>query len=137
MCPWECFGKALLTSPRKAIATCGLPAQESRHLPFEDGLFGAALCCGSLHLFADTVIALREIARVLKPAAILTVFTFTAGTGGIPKFRSVLEWSRRRHGLHVFDVSEMERHLKASGFEDFEPEVAGSILTFSARKRAA
>jgi SAM-dependent methyltransferase len=36
-------------------------------LPFKDEFFDAALCCGSLHLFADTVIALREIARVMKP----------------------------------------------------------------------
>ena len=35
-------------------------------LPFEDGLFDATLCCGSLHLFADTVIAFREMARVMK-----------------------------------------------------------------------
>jgi ubiquinone/menaquinone biosynthesis C-methylase UbiE/uncharacterized protein YbaR (Trm112 family) len=106
-------------------------------IPFENGFFDGALCCGSLHLFADTVIALREIARVLKPGAILAVFTFTAGTGGILKFRSVRDWSRRRHGLHVFDLSEIERHLNVSGFEDFEPEVVGSILTFSARKLAA
>ncbi len=106
-------------------------------LPFEDGFFDAALCCGSLHLFADTVIALREMARVLKPAAILSVFTFTAGRGGILKFRSVREWSRRRQGLHVFDIPEMERYLTASGFKDFQPEISGSILTFSARKQMA
>ena len=106
-------------------------------LPFEDGLFDATLCCGSLHLFADTVIALREMARVMKPGAILAVFTFTAGRGGILKFRRVREWSRRDHGLHVFDLSEMEQYLTASGFKDFQPEVSGSILTFSARKQAA
>jgi SAM-dependent methyltransferase len=65
-------------------------------LPFEDGVFDATLCCGSLHLFADTVIALREMARVMKPAAILSVFTFTAGRGGILKFRGVRDWNRRR-----------------------------------------
>jgi S-adenosylmethionine synthetase len=32
---------------------------------------------------------------------------------------------------------EMERYLTASGFEDFQPEVSGSILTFSPRKQAA
>jgi len=58
-------------------------------IPFEDGFFDAVLCCGSLHLFADTVVALREMARVMKPAAILSVFTFTAGRGGILKFRCV------------------------------------------------
>src|ERR1035438_7365975 len=104
-------------------------------LPFEDGLFDAALCCGSLHLFADTVIALREMARVMKPGAILAVFTFVAGRGGILKFRCVREWSLRNHGLHVFDLSEMEQILTTSGFTGFQPEVSGSILTFRARKQ--
>ena len=106
-------------------------------LPFEDGLFDAVLCCGSLHLFTDTVIALREMACVMKPGAILAVFTFVAGRGGILKFRYVREWSLRNHGLHVFELSEMEQILIASGFTDFHPEVSGSILTFSARKPAA
>jgi ubiquinone/menaquinone biosynthesis C-methylase UbiE len=103
-------------------------------LPFEDGLFNAVLCCGSLHLFADTQVALREMARVMKPAATLSVFTFTAGRGGVLKFHRVREWSLRDHGLHVFDLPEMEQYLTASGFKDFQPEVFGSILTFSARK---
>ena len=105
-------------------------------LPFEDGLFDAALCCGSLHLFTDTVIALREMARVMKPAAILSVFTFAAGRGGVLRFRRVREWSRTHHGLHVFDLPQMAHYLTATGFTDFQPEVSGSILTFSARKQA-
>jgi ubiquinone/menaquinone biosynthesis C-methylase UbiE len=105
-------------------------------LPFENGLFDATLCCGSLHLFADTVMALREMARVMKPGAILAVFTLTAGRGGILKFRRVREWCKD-HGLHVFDLPEMEQYLTASGFKDFQPEVSGSVLTFSARKQAA
>jgi ubiquinone/menaquinone biosynthesis C-methylase UbiE len=104
-------------------------------LPFEEGVFDATLCCGSLHLFADTVIALREMARVMKPAAILSVFTFAAGRGGILKFRRVREWSLKDHSLHVFDLSEMEQYLTASGFQDFQPEISGSTLTFSARKQ--
>lgn len=106
-------------------------------LPFENGLFDATLCCGSLHLFTDTVIALREMARVMRPGAILAVFTFTAGTGGILEFRRVREWSRREHGLHVFELPEMEQYLTASGFTEFRPDVSGSTLTFSARKQAA
>jgi ubiquinone/menaquinone biosynthesis C-methylase UbiE len=106
-------------------------------LPFESGLFDATLCCGSLHLFEDTVTALREMARVMKPGAILAVFTFTAGRGGILKFRRMREWFRRHQGLHVFDLAEMGQYLSASGFEDFQPQVSGSILTFSARKHEA
>jgi len=104
-------------------------------LPFADGFFGGALCCGSLHLFADTVTALREVGRVMKPATVLSVFAFGAGSGGILKFRRVREHSFRHHGLHVFELSQLECHLEAAGFEDFQPEMSGSILTFSARKR--
>ena len=103
-------------------------------LPFENEFFVAAICCGSLHLFADTVTALREIARVMKPAAILCVFTFTAGRGGILKFRRVRDWIQK-HGMHVFTLPEMEQYLAASGFAGFDPEISGSILTFSARKQ--
>jgi ubiquinone/menaquinone biosynthesis C-methylase UbiE len=103
-------------------------------LPFEDGLFDATLCCGSLHLFTDTVIALREMARVMRRGAILAVFTFTAGRGGLLKFRRVREYCRRDLGLHSFDLPELEQCLSASGFTDFQPQVNGSILTFSACK---
>lgn len=105
-------------------------------LPFADGFFDATLCCGSPHLFAGTVTALREIARVMRPAAILSVFTFGSGSGGILKFRRVREHSLRHHGLHVFELSEMEQYLATAGFEEFQPEMSGSILTFSARRRA-
>ena len=105
-------------------------------LPFEDGFFDATLCCGSLHLFADTLAALREMARVMKPRAVLSVFTFGAGRGGILRFRRVRERSLRHHGLHVFELAEMQQYLTASGFENFQPEMSGSILTFSARKPA-
>jgi SAM-dependent methyltransferase len=104
-------------------------------LPFGDAFFDGTLCCGSLHLFADTVVALREMARVMKPAAVLSGFTFVAGSGGILKFRTVRAWSRRKQGLHVFELAELEGYLGASGFEDFRPEASGSILTFSACKR--
>jgi ubiquinone/menaquinone biosynthesis C-methylase UbiE len=105
-------------------------------LPFADDLFDAALCCGSLHLFTDTIAALREIARVTKPGAILSVFTFTAGRSGALRFPKFREWSRR-HGLHIFELPEMEQYLADSGFADFCPEVTGSILTFTARRLPA
>jgi ubiquinone/menaquinone biosynthesis C-methylase UbiE len=105
-------------------------------LPFEDATFDATLCCGSLHLFADTVIALREMARVMKSGATLSVFTFGAGDGGILKFRRVREWYRRDQGLHVFEPADLKGYLTAAGFTDFQPKRWGSVLTFSARKQA-
>jgi ubiquinone/menaquinone biosynthesis C-methylase UbiE len=78
---------------------------------------------------------LREIARVTKPGAVLFVFTFTAGEAGILKFRGVRDWYRRRQGLHVFELPKLERYLRAAGFGDFESQVFGSILTFTARRQ--
>jgi hypothetical protein len=83
----------------------------------------------------------RQIdALMLMGGTVLVYFSnirFTAGRGGILKFRRVREWYSRDQGLHVFDLPEMERYLTASGFKGLQPEVSGSILTFSARKQAA
>ena len=105
-------------------------------LPFVDAWFDAAICCGSLHLFADTTIALREIARVKKPAGVLSSYTFAAGRGGILRFRKMREWYRSEHGLHVFDLDELEGCLSAAGFTSFRPQLFGSLLAFNARKAA-
>lgn len=126
---------------RQGVAYCaqeGIPNMRFARarveaLPFADDHFDAALCCGSLHLFTDTLTALREIARIVKPGAILSVFTFTAGDGGVLRFPKFREWSKR-HGLHVFQLPEMEQDLANSGFTEFRPEVFGSILTFTARR---
>lgn len=105
-------------------------------LPFPIEFFDAAICCGSLHLFPDKMASLREIARVLKPHALLAVFTFTAGDGGILKHRRLRAWAEAK-GLHAFELTELRHWLDAAGFEAFDPKVSGSILTFTARKRAA
>ena len=105
-------------------------------LPFGDAAFDAVVCCGSLHLFADTLVALKEMARVAKPGAPLASFTFTPGTGGLLRFERFRRWSSARHGLHVFALDDLRRDLTSAGFEDFRPEVAGSVLLFSARRRA-
>ncbi|MGP6156345.1 MAG: class I SAM-dependent methyltransferase [Vulcanimicrobiaceae bacterium] len=137
------FGRRI-ASPRNEVfgidvsgGMCRQGAAYLAALPFEASLFDAAICCGSLHLFADTVTALREIGRAMKPAAVLSVFTFVAGRRGILTFRAVREWSRRTQGLHVFELPELEQYLAASGFEDFQPDVSGSSVTFSARKQTA
>ncbi|MGA2494885.1 MAG: methyltransferase domain-containing protein [Roseiarcus sp.] len=119
---------------RSEFRICISPARVEA-LPFGDASFDAVVCCGSLHLFTDTVAALKEMARVMKLGAVLATFTFTAGEGGLLKYESFRRWSRDRHGLHVFALDDLSRDLTSSGFEDFQPEVVGSVLTFSARKR--
>ena len=104
-------------------------------LPFRDAFFDAAICCGALHLFADTVRALREIGRTMVAGAPLAVMTFVAGERGILRFPRIREHVRQEHGAHVFELAKLEGYLAQAGFEGFRPQTYGSVLVFGARKR--
>ena len=97
-------------------------------LPFEDGVFDGGICSGSLHLFPDTVLSLREIARTLKPGAPLSVQTFISGKTVINRLLQKRSW------LHTFKLDELQQYLAEAGFEEFQPELEGIVLTFRARK---
>ncbi len=102
-------------------------------LPFPDGSFDAAICSGALHLFPDPLQVLCEIRRTLKPGARLAVMTFIVGDQGLLRHASVRRWAGRRNGLHVFTLPELEMDLTGAGFVDFEPQVFGSGVFFTAR----
>jgi ubiquinone/menaquinone biosynthesis C-methylase UbiE len=94
-------------------------------LPFEDAVFDGVICSGSLHLFPDIMLALREIARTMKTGAPLSVQTMISGSAARrPPFQDI----------HVLDVPALQRCLRQAGFEQFQPIMDGSSLTFSARK---
>jgi ubiquinone/menaquinone biosynthesis C-methylase UbiE/uncharacterized protein YbaR (Trm112 family) len=120
---------------REGVTHMYFSRAEVEALPFGDCCFDGCLTCGSLHLFPDTLKALTEISRTLKSGAPLVVFTFTWGETGILKY----EWMRRRilrgRSLRVFELPDLQRLLDKAGFEQFEPQIRGSILMFTARKR--
>jgi len=103
-------------------------------LPFRPAFFDGAVCGGSLHLFADTVAALREIGAVMKEDAPLAVMTFCAGERGILRFRRVRDRVEQDHGTHILELPELKGYLAEAGFTDFQPQVYGSLLVFSARR---
>jgi ubiquinone/menaquinone biosynthesis C-methylase UbiE/uncharacterized protein YbaR (Trm112 family) len=133
----EMLRQGAVYSAKEGIEEMHFARARVEALPFADGFFDGALCCGSLHLFTDTAKALGEMARVMRPGAVLSVFTFTQGDSGLLKFRRVIEWYRRNYGLHVFEPDEMERYLSLAGFVDFRPKVSGSVLAFTARRQTA
>ena len=97
--------------------------------------FDAAICGGSLHMFPDTVAALQEIGRTMKPGAPLVVTTFVAGRGGILRFRRGRERVHSRQGLHLFELPELADYLAQAGFEGFAPRRSGSFVVFRAVRR--
>ncbi|HKW56063.1 MAG TPA: methyltransferase domain-containing protein [Candidatus Acidoferrum sp.] len=102
-------------------------------LPFGGGVFHAAICCGSLHLFEDPVLALREIGRTLKAGASVAILTFTAGNSGILRFSTILRHANK-NGLRVFELRELGQMLAEAGFENYQPTTYGSVLAARAFK---
>ena len=105
-------------------------------LPFRDGLFDAAICAGSLNHFSDTVIALREINRTMKPGTPLAVMCFAAIDSGLMKYKSIRDRAEKGGG-HVPSVADLERRVAEAGFEGFSCHAYGSIVVFSACKMPA
>ncbi len=122
---------------RDHISNVHFARARAEALPFQDALFDAALCGSALHLFGDPVLVLREIDRTMKKGAPLAVTTFVGGDKGLLRFRRVRERLQQKRGVRVFKLPELEQYLAETGFEDFRPQVYGSILVFSARKRRA
>lgn len=106
-------------------------------LPFPDNVFDAAICAGALNHFYDTVAALREIHRTMKPGAPLAVMCFVVSNHGLLKFQSLRERIEKRSTGHISTVADLERYSAEAGFENFRPRLHGAIIVFSARKRAA
>ena len=108
----------------------GLSLARSRAecLPFPDAAFDAAICCGSLHLFPDPVQALGEIARTMRPGALLALQTFlTSGQGD----------ARDKIGYHPYEEDELRGKVEAGGFSDIRVDRIGTVLLARARKAPA
>ena len=113
---------------RDGVLGVHLARARVEELPFENAVFDGAICSGSLHLFPDTVLSLHEIARTMKPGALLSVQTFVAGKTVINRLMQKRSW------LHTFELAKLQQYLTEAGFEEFRPELDGIVLTFSALK---
>jgi SAM-dependent methyltransferase len=133
---WSMLRQGAAYVTQEGIGNIQFARASADELPFPDAFFNVALCGGALHLFPDTVAVLREIARVMKPGALLAVTTFTRARAGILRFERIRERVQRRGGLRLFELAQLDGYLTQAGFEGFRPRLDGSVLTFGARKRA-
>ena len=125
--------KAAKYAEKKEISNILFARARAERLPFPSGLFDGVVCCGALHLFPETEEALGEMARVMKKGARLVVMTFVKRR--LFKFRRVHEHLMKDHGVHVFDVEELNRYLSQTGFTDFAHKIYGSIILFQAERK--
>jgi ubiquinone/menaquinone biosynthesis C-methylase UbiE len=73
----------------------------SRPLALPSSQFDGAVCCCVLHLIDDEAraLAVRELARVVKPGGRVVVTVFGAGFRSLRVYREALRRHRQRHGV--------------------------------------
>ena len=121
---------------RDHIANVHFARATAEALPFRNGLFDAAICAGSLNHFSDVLLVLREINRTMKAGAPLAVMCFALVNSGLIKYKSIRDRAEKGGG-HIYSVADLERFVAEAGFADFRPHTYGSVVVFSARKKAA
>ncbi len=132
---WPMLRQGVRVAASRRIANIHFSHARVEALPFHDGQFDAAYCGGALHLFSDTVGALREIGRTLKPGAPLVVLTFLDRGQFLMRIRRRAEARNDKlFKLHMFQVPELEQALAQAGVEGFEPLVYGGVIIFRALK---
>jgi SAM-dependent methyltransferase len=120
--------QGMINIAREGISGVRLARARVEELPFENAVFDGVICSGSLHLFPDTVLALREIARTMKAGAPLAVTTFVVGNAPLTRLM------KRRKNMRVFQIPDLQQYLAKAGFEEFKPKLDGTFLMFSTRK---
>jgi ubiquinone/menaquinone biosynthesis C-methylase UbiE/uncharacterized protein YbaR (Trm112 family) len=119
---------------RESIPNVHLARAKVEALPFQAGLFDAAVCAGSLNHFSDTLLAMREINRTMKGGAPLAVMCFVVSGRGLLKYKFLREHVERGGG-HIFELADLERYVVEAGFEGFSLHANGAILVFGTHKR--
>jgi SAM-dependent methyltransferase len=114
---------------RLAGSNVTVVAGDVTRLPFPAGRFSAAACLTMLHHIPSSALqdaALAELARVLRPGAVL------AGSDGLDTVAR-----RELHEDDVFvpvDPGTLEARLRAAGFAHARVDVIGDRLRFAATK---
>lgn len=99
-------------------------------LPFADQTFDLAVCFTSLHCFPDPALAVRELARVLKPGARITGSAFLTDSG--LRFKPMIVAGRAGgllgpSGSHA----DLRRWLAWAGFQHATLDRSGGLTYFT------
>jgi demethylmenaquinone methyltransferase/2-methoxy-6-polyprenyl-1,4-benzoquinol methylase len=89
----------------------------AQQLPIASGAVRRVNCSGGFHAFPDLPRALREIARISTPGAVLTASMFAEDPHHQhPRLR---EWLRVKLGLHFVPLLWLGEQLEALGYTEY------------------
>ncbi len=129
---------AMLRRTEEAAAARGLAQVQTleadvEQLPFADDEFDLCLSFAGLHCFPDPELAVREVARCMKPGGRFagTIFLVDAG----PRY-AALRFAARAMGVigPSGGLRDVEQWLDRAGLRDVRVERLGTMARFSARK---
>jgi SAM-dependent methyltransferase len=115
---------------RAGIANLALVRGDATALPFRDATFDAACCFAALHLFADPLAALNEIARVLGPGGRIAIMTSVRRQLTLRPLKPLVE---RASGMRMFEADEITGALRERGFGGIHQRLAGLVQFVGAR----
>lgn len=124
--------QAMRYAKKEGLGNINFARANVEGLPFPDAFFDGALCCGALHLFPDTVVALKEMNRVMRHGSKLAVMTFVKSR--LFRIKWIQEHLRKEHGVRVFDVDDLDFCLGQANFGNFNYNIYGSMILFEAEK---
>jgi len=109
--------------------SCHLVVSDIGFLPFENGSLDVVICCEILEHLVDLSMALKELARVLKPGGQLAV--------SVPRYYPErVCWSLSRSysatsdgHVRIFRQSELKREIEGYGFQNWAFHFAHSLHT--------
>jgi SAM-dependent methyltransferase len=110
---------------RSGLSNLSLVRGDATALPFADACFDGVCCFAALHLFADPLAGLDEMARVLAPGgriALMTSVQRQLGPRGPLK-----PLSERLSGMRVFRQDEIVEALQQRGFDEIHQRVSGLV----------
>lgn len=121
---WPMLRRAAYHISRWGLDNVLLIHGDAHALPFAGGMLHKVNCSGGFHQFPDLPQALREIARVSAPGAVLTTSTFAEGPND-PR-AGFKRWLNRRFDLHFVPLAEMGEQLRACGYVAYDWLLPGS-----------
>lgn len=95
-----------------------------RELPYEDAVFDALVCGGSLNEFTELNGTLREFARVLKPGGNMWQMYITRAEGAFGKAAQSLV---RLSGIRFLEPKSLERMARAVGLKLLKAQYRGPV----------
>lgn len=93
-------------------------------LAFADDSFDCACCFAALHLFAEPMVALDEMTRVLAPGGRIALMTSIRRPVTVKPLKPLVE---RASGMRVFEPDEITGALADRGFGSIRSRVSGMV----------